>query len=142
MSVSRARSEGRPSRKTAPLHIGDGCFFSRPTDRGSGFLPITAIVIPIMGRLGLPATLRSRAILGAGQLIRVAVRPARARIIPEPTETLSLLRVGPDHQIPPTSDLPERNVALLDPILEPVVAHAQLVRQVADPPLLVNEVRP
>ena len=31
---------GGPPRKTAPLHIGDGCFFSRPTDRGSGFLPI------------------------------------------------------------------------------------------------------
>jgi hypothetical protein len=64
------------------------------------------------------------------------MRPARARIIPDPTEALSLLRVGPDHQIPPTSDLPERNVALLHPILEPVVAHAQLVRQVADPPPL------
>jgi hypothetical protein len=107
--------EDRPS-----LHTRGGCFLSRPTDRRGGFLLIDRGVILITGGLGLPATLRSRAILGAGQLIRVAVRPARARIIPEPTEALSLLRVGPDHQIPPTSDLPEMDVTLLHPILEPV----------------------
>jgi hypothetical protein len=110
-SMSRARTEGRSSRKTAPRHIGDGCFFSRLTDRRSGFLPINPIVILITGRLGLPATLRSRAILGAGQLIRVAVRPARARIIPEPAEALSLRRVGPDHQIPPMTETQEMDVA-------------------------------
>ena len=85
-SVSRARTEGRSSRKTAPLRIRDGWFFSRLTDRRGGFLLINLSVILITRRLGLPATLRSRAILGAGQLIRIAVRPARARIIPESTE--------------------------------------------------------
>jgi hypothetical protein len=38
-----------------------------------------------------------------------------------------------------TNDLPYRDVALLHPILEPVVAHAQRVRQVANPSLLRPE---
>jgi hypothetical protein len=126
----------RSSRKTAPCHTGDGFFFSRATNRGNGFLSIKPIVIFITRRLELPSTLRSRAILGTSQLIRVADRSVRARIIPEPTEALSLLRVGPDHQIPPTSDPPDMDVPFLHLILESLVAQSQLVRQVAGPPLI------
>jgi len=112
-------------RKTAPLHTGDGSFFSRPTARGSEFLPINLLVILITRRLGPAATLLNRASLGAGQLNRVMVQPARAKIIPEPAETLSLLRVGPDHQVPLAADSPDVNVSFLHPVLESEVAHAE-----------------
>ena len=141
-----------PNERVASLHGGAVPAEDRPSShrwrlfpqssyqqRQRVFLPINPIVILITGRLGVPGALRSRAILGAGQLIRVAVRPARARIIPEPTEALPLLRVGPDHQIPPTSDPPEMDVALLHSIVELVVHHVQLVRPVADPPLVRPE---
>jgi hypothetical protein len=136
MIVSRPRAERRSSGKTAPLHIDDGCFFSRPIARVSRFLPIKPIVILIKGSLGPAATLLIRASLGAGQLDRVAVQPARPMIIPEPAEPLSLLRISPDHQVPLAADSRDVNVSFLHPVLKPEVAHAELVRQVADPPLV------
>src|SRR5438105_8865190 len=127
MSVSQPRGEGRSSGKAAPLHTGDGYFFSHPIARASGFLPIKPIVILITGRLGPAATLLIRASLGAGQLDRVVVQPARPMIIPEPAEPLSLLRIGPDHQGPLAADSPDGDGSFLHPVLEPEVAHAEVV---------------
>jgi hypothetical protein len=135
MIVSRPRGEIRSSGKTASLHIGDGCFFSRPIARVSRSLPIKPIVFLISGSLSPTATLLIRANLGMGPLDWVMVQPARPMIIPEPTELLSILRVSPDHQVSLAADSPDVNVSFIHPVLEPDIAHFELVREIADPPL-------
>jgi hypothetical protein len=57
-------------------------------------------------------------------------------MIPELTEPGSLFRIRPDHEMSSASDPPDMNVALGHPFLESVVAHSELVRQVAAPSLV------
>ena len=57
-------------------------------------------------------------------------------MIPEPAEPDSLLCIGPNHEMPSAANSPDVNVALGHPFLESVVAHSNLVRQVAAPPLI------
>ena len=57
-------------------------------------------------------------------------------MIPEPAEPDSLFCIGPDHEMPSAADPSDMNVALGHPFLESVVAHSNLVRQVAAPPLI------
>jgi hypothetical protein len=85
--------------------------------RDSGFLPIKPSVVLITGRLDPAATLRLRAILGASSLGGIAARPAGTKSVPEPAESVSLLRIGPDHQMPPAADSSSLDIALLGPFL-------------------------
>jgi hypothetical protein len=57
-------------------------------------------------------------------------------MIPEPAEPDSLICIGPDHEMPSAANSSDMGVALGHPILESVVTHSKLVRQVAAPPLI------
>jgi hypothetical protein len=113
-----------------------GCFSFR-----SGKLLLTEFPVNrIVGSLGPSATIPIRACLRARQLDRVVVRPAGAKVIPEPAEPLPLLRVGPDHQMIPTADSSGIDIATPDLFLESAVSHAELDRQVAE--LLIGSMSP
>jgi hypothetical protein len=57
-------------------------------------------------------------------------------MIPEPAEPDSLFCIGPDHEMPSVADPPDVNVAPGHPVLESVVTHTNLVRQVSAPPFI------
>src|SRR5262249_13935696 len=119
-----------------PLHAGNGRAFGRFADRNGGLLLTEPIVDLIAGSLGPAATLLLRPYLGVSQLNGIAARPARAESVPEPAESLPLLRIGPDHQMSSAARSSRMDIALLGPFLESTVAHAQFVRQVANPPFV------
>jgi len=90
-----------------------------------------AIEASILGAQGFGPLIRPG--LGASQLNRIAARLAGTKRVPEPAEPLPLLGIGPDHQMLPTPDASNRDIAPPDPFLESVVAHAEFLCQVANP---------
>jgi hypothetical protein len=77
-----------------------------PGPGGGGFLSTESSIL-VANSFGLVATLLIRPYPGASQLNRVVARPTRAKVISQPTQPLALLRVSPDHQTPPATDLPQ-----------------------------------
>ena len=57
-----------------------------------------------MRRLAFAAALLLGVSLGASQLGRIAEPPAGTESVPETAESVSLVRISPDDQMPPAAD--------------------------------------
>jgi hypothetical protein len=75
--------------------------------------------------------LQIRPCLGASHLNGIEAPSPGTKRVPEPTESVSLLRIGPDHKMPPAAHASSMDIAVLGPFLESVVAYPEFVRQVA-----------
>ena len=82
-----------------------------------------------MRRLGFAAALLLGVSLGASQLGRIAERPAGTESVPQAAESIALLCISPDDQMPSAADSSGMDLAPPDPFLDSAGANPKFVRQ-------------